>query len=147
MRFHFKNEQLDKAAALSSVFEKPVKDTLFRRLQSTIILFLVMGVLCFILHTTWGIIQSISKSFHQFAESKNIKISRTSANIGVRYRSKASMVDDTQRFAHRALMSVISGAGTGNSSSMSRILKLKEWKDRKRTVYKGSGTEAANAGW
>lgn len=131
--------QLTKSAV--KALKKP--DSTFRRLQSTIILFIVLAALTVIVWTTWQIFQSVLEAIDTKFQAHNINLTRTSASIGIQYRSKQSVVDSAENYVHRAWRKV----QIPDDFKVSRLLKLRQWKDRKRNVYQGSGTEAANSGW
>lgn len=119
-------------------------ETLFQKLQSTIILFIVLGVVSSVLYVIYRIIKAIKDEFQESMSSHNINISKTTASIGVQSRTQESVVDSVQRYAYRAWEN---SRPPEDAKPMSRLFRLREWKDRKRTVYQGSGTQAANAGW
>lgn len=118
-------------------------DSLFRRLQSTIIFLIVLIVGCGITFLVWKTVTSVSQGIRDAFERKNINVSRTSASIAVKPRTQQAVVDSAQRYAYKAW----ENSQPQEDAKVSRFLKLRQWKDRKRSVYEGSGTEAANEGW
>lgn len=118
-------------------------DSLLRRMQSTIIFVIVFAVICTVIFLTWKVTKAISQGIKDAFEEKNINLSRSSASIGVNTRSQQSIIDSAQQYVYKAW----ENSQTPEDANVSRMFKLKEWKDRKRHVYQGSGTEAANAGW
>lgn len=118
-------------------------DSLWVRLQSSIILFLVLFAVGGVIFVTYKIFTSVRDGINKAMEAKNINVSRTSASIGVHSRSQQSVVDSAQRYVYKAW----ENSQPQEEAKVSRLFRLREWKDRKRDVYQGSGTEAANSGW
>lgn len=83
------------AAAASTLYE----------LQSTLIMFAVLGILFFILHTAWRITQAVMESFQQFTQSKHIYLSRNHASIVLTFRDRETMVDIAQEYIYNAIQS------------------------------------------
>lgn len=137
--------QAEKEFAKNRVKSEVAKkgSSILYKLQSTIILFILLAVISTILWITWGIILSICHSIDEKCGANNIRISKTSVSIGIKYRSKESVVDSAEQYAHRAWK----GLEIAEDTRIHSFLKLHHWKDRKRHVYQGSGTEAANSGW
>lgn len=131
------------AAPQVQAYLPPLRDSTFRRLRSTIILFAALAVAAVVLFLAWKVVSSVREGISNAFEKKNINVSRTSASVGVKPRTQQSVVDSAQRYAYKAW----ENSAVPPDAKVSRMLKLREWKDRKRHVYSGSGTEAANQGW
>jgi hypothetical protein len=92
----------------------------------------------------YRIFTAIKEGVQESMTSRNINISKTAANIGVPLRSQQSIVDSAQRYAYRAWEN---SRPPEDAKPVSRLFRLREWKDRKRNVYQGTGAQAANSGW
>lgn len=118
-------------------------DSIWKRLQSTAIMFIVLFTVCGIIFVTYKVFTAVQEGIAKAMESKNINVSRTSASIGVQSRSQQSVVDSAQRYVYKAW----ENSQPQEEAKVGRLFRLKEWKDRKRNVYQGTGTQAANSGW
>lgn len=118
-------------------------DSLFKKLQSTLILIVVLVILLGITFVVYKIYVSVMEGVNNAMSNRNIKVSKSSASIGVNSKTQESVVDSAQRYVYKAW----ENSRPPEDAEISRWIKLKEWKDRKRTVFSGSGTEAANSGW
>ena len=119
-------------------------ETIFQKLRSTIILLIVLAVVSGLLYVMYRIFMAIKEGIQEAMSSHNINISKTAANIGVQSRSQQSIVDSAQRYAYRAWEN---SQPPEDAKPVSRLFRLREWKDRKRHVYQGTGAQAANSGW
>lgn len=117
-------------------------DSVLRRLQSTIILFVILTCLGFILFATWKVVSNVNDNFHERMRTYNVEVGYTGARVGVQYRSRESLVESVERRAHGAVKKA-----REREYDRRGLLRLKQWRDRKRTVYHGTGAEAANSGW
>jgi hypothetical protein len=124
--------------------QKP--ESLFWRLKSAIIVLLVGFILVSIIYVFYTVFQSVLENLDSRLQAYNIHITRNSARIHVPQLSRHELVDSTRRHVYNAL-SNLQPPPEESQGRLMRMIKLKEWKDRRRRVYKGSGTEAANMGW
>lgn len=124
--------------------QKP--ESLFWRLKSAIIVLLVGLILVSIIYTCYSIFQSVLKNLDSRFQAHNIYVTRNTARIQIPQLSHHELVDSSRRHVYKAL-SNLQAPPEESRGRLIRMMKLKEWKDRRRIVYKGSGTEAANMGW
>lgn len=88
----------------------------------------------------WEVVENITESFQKFMRDNNMEFGHNRATIGVQYRARESIVESIEWRLHKMVKdTAVQGSGG--------MLRLRQWKDRKRRVYEGSGTEAANSGW
>lgn len=132
--------------------------TTFQKLQSTIVLFVFLGFLLFIAFLCYQVYASITERTREELERRQIRINSDSdglttggarVSIPIKYMSPDKVGTYMQRFATK----VVGSAGVVDENEapveikVPRYLKFREWKDRKRRIYEGSATEAANHGF
>lgn len=122
-------------------------ESLFWRLKSAIIVLIACLIIALILCVCYTIFQSVLKALDLRFQACNIYFTRNTACIFVPSLSHHELVDSSRRHVYRALSNLPPPPPEITKSRVVRMIRLREWKDRRRHVYKGSGTEAANMGW
>lgn len=130
-----------------------LNDSLFQRLFSTIVLLIVLAVLGFVGFLCFQVYANLSAQTQEYLDERQIKVGKRGGgggvSIPVSHISKDKMGNYAQRVASTVFGNTASVDAQENptNAKLSRMLRFREWKDRKRTVYTGSATEAANSGF
>lgn len=158
---------LDGLRALNPELIPPLESSqpvsIFTRLRSTIVLFVFIIVMVIITIICYNIYLEFCQKATVYMQSQQIKYSPASKNdnhqndektgfalsIPVRSFTRESVLENVSRLTHKALGNITSQNSDGKEVSLNvpRLFKFREWKDRKRKIYTGSATEAANEGF
>lgn len=130
-------------------------------------LFIVLSILSFIGYTCLQIYWNITAQTKEYLDERNIKVAvqddgtgnggpggggtKQGLNFSIpsAYMNKDRLENYAQQVASKVFGNTVSvdEQAQKNDVKVSRMLRFREWKDRKRTVYTGSATEAANSGF
>lgn len=119
-------------------------------MKDVIILCIVLVVVAVILWVVWSIVKSIMEQTNRYLEEKQIQVSSTRASFSVNAVPREQIVDMAQRMTERAWRNSVSVDSNDlplAPEKVPRMMRLKEWQDRKRKVYAGTATQAANEGF
>lgn len=162
-------KSLDGLKALNPQLIPPLKSSqpvsVFTRLRLTVILIVFILVMIIITIICYNIYLEFCQKAAVYMQSQQIKYSPASSNdnnendekrgfalsIPVRSFTRESVLENVSRLTHKALGNITSQNADGKEVELSlnvpRLFKFREWKDRKRKIYTGSATEAANEGF
>lgn len=120
------------------------------KFQSLAIFVVCAAAVCGVLWVVWRITMDIVGQTQAYFDSRQIKISSSNLSIPVKAVSRERIVEAAQRGATKAWLS--SANVDGNNEKLTpdkvpRMMRLREWKDRRRSVYGGTATQAANEGF
>lgn len=115
------------------------------KLKSTIFLLIGLVVLCYIGYVCYQIFTGIMEQVNEYLGKKDIKLSKDKMHLSVKAVPRDQVQEYSERIARKAMNSMAANKATDDE--IPRFVQFKEWKDRRRKVFHGTGCQAANEGF